>query len=77
MFAAYKLGLLYQLFHKVGCYMVTVTVPSGSLSTRRLQMPVIGHCLSFVPRYFFLLSKLASIRVTFDQGKAATLLLLR
>lgn len=47
MFAAYKLGLLYQLFHKVGCYMVTVTV---SLSTRRLQMPVIGHCLSFVPR---------------------------
>lgn len=50
-FAAYKLGLLYQLFHKVGCYMVIVTVPSVTLSTCRLQIYVIKHssivCLLF------------------------------
>lgn len=40
-FAAYKLGLLYQLFHKVGCYMVIVTVPY--VTTCRLQIHVIKH----------------------------------
>lgn len=42
-FAAYKLGLLYQLIHKVGRYMVIVTVPSVTLSTCRLQIHVVKH----------------------------------